>query len=60
MLLCHEKIIFDYENVFLLLVTWLLLVTQQAINCSNSAIETAEKRCKICSKLSLKTPELRH
>ena len=27
--------------------------------CSNSTIETVEKRCEICSKLTLKTPERR-
>ena len=32
-------------------------ITQQLFTCSKSTIETLEKKCEICSKLTIKTPE---
>ena len=31
--------------------------TELTFTCSKSIVETAEKRCEICSKLTIKTPE---
>ena len=35
------------------------IISQPAITCSKSAIETLEQRCEICSKLTIKTPKRR-
>ena len=36
-----------------------IVITQLTFTCSNSTIETLEKSCEICSKLTIKTPERR-
>ena len=41
------------------LTEWLIF-TQLTFTCSNSTIETLEKRCEICSKLRIKTLDWRH
>ena len=37
-----------------------LEATQQTFNGSNSAIENTRKRCEVCSRLAIKTPERLH
>ena len=36
------------------------MVTQLTCTCSELTIESLEKRCKICSNLTIKIPEQRH
>ena len=38
----------------------LRIIPQPAIACSKLTIETLKQRCDICSKLTIKIPELRH
>ena len=51
--------ILGYKNIVFIPGPCTLDYTQLTFTCSKSVIETLEKSCEICSKLTIKTPERR-